>query len=110
MTSAAQVAELLERERTAIRRGDYVALASLVEEKASLFAAFERESKDDQALTSLKQMAEYNNALLEAARRGFGAALTQIGEARAAASPQTYGPKGERDRLGPGARQVEKRY
>ena len=104
------VKEFLTRERSAIRNGDYSSLPDMIEEKARLFVRLSEEQCDEKTLASLKEMAEHNGALLEAAQRGLGAALGQIGAARSAASPQTYGPKGERDRLGPGAKKVEKRY
>ena len=108
-TTSDSVSELLSRERSAICDGQYSILPDLIEEKARLFVQLANEKCDEETLNSLKAMADHNGALLEAAMRGFGAALGQIGAARSAASPQTYGPRGERDRLGPGAKQTEKR-
>ncbi len=109
MTTSEAIADLLARERSAIREGRYDVLPNMIDEKAQLFIKLAGETCDEKTLTKLKGMADHNRTLLEAAQRGFGAALRQIGTARSAASPQTYGPKGERDRLGPGTKQVEKR-
>ena len=97
------------KKRAAIKRADFPALVTFAERKIALFERLEQGDGDAGTLTRLKDCAERNSALLEAAQRGLGAALTQIGTARAAATPQTYGPEGQRDALGPGARRIEKR-
>ncbi len=109
MTIADEIAALLEAERRAIRNGVLSDLASFGDRKEQLFKRLAASKSDEGTLASLKRQAERNSALLEATQRGLGAALTQIGMAQAAATPQTYGPEGERDALGPNTHRIEKR-
>ena len=109
MTPAEKVSALLDEERASIREGRLEGLADLSERKAALFSDLARSGCDAETLASLRHKADHNRTLLEAARRGLGAALTQIGAAKAAANPRTYGPKGERDTLGPQGNRFEKR-
>ncbi|MEM9970064.1 MAG: hypothetical protein AAF762_03045 [Pseudomonadota bacterium] len=109
MIDMERIRRLLQDERAALRAGEVEALGRVADEKAALLAAVSTEEADPDTLAELRDLVERNQSLLDAARRGLGAALTQIGAAKAATVPQTYGPNGERDSLGPAAKRFEKR-
>lgn len=90
------LSRLLDRERSAILKGDFVVLAGLVVEKNRLLATVARRSPSADHLTSLRQKSGRNHVLLAAAIEGIRSVLRDIAEPRPFIALETYDQSGDR--------------
>jgi len=102
MTQADSIADLLERERAALRRADFVELRALLDEKERLVADLdEAPIADPETLKRLRNLAERNEELLGAVKRGIDSAATRLKHMRNADEPlETYTRSGQRTQIG----------
>ena len=66
-----QLDDLLERERRAVLAGDFETLRRLIDKKERLIADVSRQAEPSQRMVSLKQKADRNRRLLNAAGDGI---------------------------------------
>lgn len=98
MTLDRELEEVLHAEREALLKGDFATLEALLPRKQSLAKRLS-ESKAELPLElyqSLKEKAVENDALLNSARRGLQAALTQFSDLKNGPEQTTYSRDGER--------------
>ncbi len=95
--SARDLANLLERERKAILRGDFDALRRLTPEKERLITQAAADRPDADRLASLRQMAARNHALLDAAAQGIRSVANDLGGNNASPELETYDREGQRN-------------
>jgi len=89
------LADLLERERTAVLGGRFDVLERLMAEKERLVHVVSRDGAAPNALLQLKSASERNAGLLQAMRAGVVAAQKRIGAMRKQSEPlQTYDATG----------------
>lgn len=104
--------DLLDREQAALLAGRLDELARLVPEKERIAAHLfgDATPMDADALTGLRQIAERNARLLEAARRGIEAARERIDQIRnGGPQMQTYDRRGRRSSLSGAPSRVKRR-
>lgn len=101
-TKVDEIADLLEREREALRIADFGALRTLAEEKERLVGDMgDKPIGDAETLGRLRDMAARNENLLAAVRQGVDSAARIIGRRHAPAEPlDTYDHTGQRTRIG----------
>ncbi len=86
---------ILDEMRKSLIVADFLGLAVLAPKLDQALAAFS--PADAKSLLQLKAKADHNASLLEAARRGIGAARRRLDEARLASKGlQTYDDRGRR--------------
>lgn len=88
-------ADLLDRERAAILKGDFAALKRMLAEKERLVALFRTGNQNGRDLHVLREKSANNNAMLLAATNGVRAAMRRLAEnQKATASLRTYDDSG----------------
>ena len=93
------LADLLERERAALLRGDLEGLARMADRKQDLVADVRRLPMDADALSRLRQASLHNGTLLDAAAQGLRAASTRLHQLLHGADFVTYDTNGQRQTL-----------
>lgn len=108
---AADLADLLEREATALRQADFAALEPLVVEKERLVSALAAAAEAPSADLSraLQAQATRNGALLAAAQGGLRAAADRLSSLARPPKLQTYDDAGRRSDLARQAPSTERR-
>lgn len=107
---AEALANLLERERSAVLKADFEALRDIGVEKSRLIAAVEKQVADPEKLLMLRQKLQHNQHLLEAAGKGIRAAADLLDAHSRHRDPlQTYDQSGQRQKSKTGPATFERR-
>ncbi|ARE40390.1 hypothetical protein RGUI_2249 [Rhodovulum sp. P5] len=111
LDKADEIADVLERERVALRNADFKSLNKLSDEKERLFADLgDTPFADAETLKRLLDMAKRNETLLDAVRRGIDSAAQRLKRLREPAEPlDTYSQTGQRTRLDATKRSLTRR-
>ncbi len=110
MTRAARdLLRLLDRERDLLTQGAAGEAAALAARKSDLADRIEREGGPAELLGKIRQRAERNLPLLEAARAGAEAAQTRLKGILGGVRTQTYSAEGRTVALEGGQRRLERR-
>ncbi|MBK1634757.1 hypothetical protein [Rhodovulum adriaticum] len=97
MSPADALLDLLERERRALTRADFDALARLADEKTRITAELPRAPRPDpECRARLRAAADRNARLLQGLRNGLAAAALHLADLRAGHPLRTYGSDGQR--------------
>ncbi|MEO0915583.1 MAG: hypothetical protein AAFY31_01145 [Pseudomonadota bacterium] len=101
MKLVAELEAVLDAEQEVLLRGELGHLQSIYDRKLRLTERLASEKPDLPAeqYQTLKQRAEQNEALLQAAQRGLKAAISQISQASKATEQTTYSRSGERQSM-----------
>ncbi|WP_434289812.1 hypothetical protein [Celeribacter sp. SCSIO 80788] len=93
---AAALADLLEREKTALLKGDFATLEELSKSKESLLALVAKSKTPPPVLKDLQNRSAHNKRLLMASAKGLRTARERILSLRAQSQGFTaYGPAGK---------------
>ncbi|NSX56563.1 hypothetical protein [Parasulfitobacter algicola] len=93
----AKIADILEKERQAMIRGDLNILSELTGQKEKLHDALSKSAPLSHSdIVQLKRRAEQNQKMLEAVKQGISSALNRLSSIRDAQKPLTvYGASGQ---------------
>ena len=104
------LSDVLDRERQAILKGDYAALASLASEKERHYARIARDRPGADRLSSLQIKASRNQVLLTAAADGIRSVVRDLNESRQPTTLKTYDRAGSRCTTFGDSHSLERRY